>query len=82
MMNRDFSMLPVHGYGHRDSAVHGSYHLVVGGFEQADVVSAIIIATKKKRRSILGSDSLMPSSCSKTALRPLQDRSKTALRPL
>ena len=41
-------MLPIHGNGHRDSAVHGSYHLVVGGFKQADVVSAIIIAEKKK----------------------------------
>ena len=44
-------MLPVHGNGHRDSAVHGSYHLVVGGFKQADVVNTIIIAEKKKRCS-------------------------------
>ena len=46
-------MLPIQGYGHRDSTVHGSYHLVVGSFKQADVVNAIIIAEKKKEKKII-----------------------------
>ena len=39
-------MSPVHGYGHRDGAVHGGDHLVVGGLQQADVVHTIHIAEK------------------------------------
>ena len=32
---------PVHGYGHRDGAVHGGDQLVVGGLQQADVVHTV-----------------------------------------
>ena len=40
-------MSPVHGYGHRNGAVHGGDHLVVGGLQQADVVHTIHIAELK-----------------------------------
>ena len=40
-------MSPVHGYGHRNGAVHGGDHLVVGRLQQADVVHTIHIAELK-----------------------------------
>ena len=51
----------------------------IGKYNQNGMFREVFI---KAKQSILGSNGLMPSSCSKTTLRPLKDHSKTALRPL